>query len=185
MERKIIINKHTPYISLAISLVIVIAGVACFYQFIKYKRIASNESSLRQRTEWTIYDDIRNVGRSITIDSVAVGCHFILRFDRTTCLPCIAKAEELLYDVFGKECLTRELCCIGEYGQVKPFKDILYIQSHEHITPMDEVYTPYFCVINDNGDVLFTLSLIPDMYDYNREILIKLKNTLTYTWTNF
>ena len=156
-----------------------LVNVGLLYQCVLLKRNAINDGSSRQHAEWTVYYGIKNVGQSVPMDSITAGHHFLLRYNSTTCLTCITKAEELLDDVFGKEYLAKELCCIGEYGQVKPSKDILFVQSHERLTPTDDVYTPYFCVINDNGDVLFTLSLIPNMYDYNREILIRLKKTLT------
>ena len=148
------------------------------YHCIQLKNDISNEMTLKQRAEWTTFYGIGNVGYSVSLDSAVRNHHLILRYDQTTCLPCIAKAEKLLDEVFGNEYLEKELCCIGEKGQVEPSKGISYLQSNERITPMDDVYTPYLCVINDNGDILFTLSLIPDMYDYNREILVRLKKTL-------
>ncbi len=171
-------NKHIPYILLVILLISIFAVVTLLCQCIKYKEDASKEAAQRQRAEWTICDDIRNVGESVSIDSVTKGRHLILRYDSQTCLPCIAKAEELLEEVFGREYLTKELCCIGAYGQVSPSLNVPEVQSSERITPMDDVYTPYFCVITDNGDILFTLSLIPDNYDYNRDILERLKRKL-------
>lgn len=155
-----------------------LANVGLLYQCFQYKVIASNEASLRQRAEWTISDGIRNVGVNVYQDSITTGHHLILRYDATTCLTCIAKAEALLVEVFGEEYLMRELCCIGEFGQVEPSKDIAFVQTHERVTPMDDVYTPYFCVVGDDGNVLFSLSLIPDNCDYNRKILVKLKKAL-------
>lgn len=170
-------KKAMPIIfCLLLTLCLIIAGF--LYHCNQLKGLISNEKSSRQCAEWTTFYGIGNVGQSISLDSIIQGHHLILRYDRTTCLPCIAKAEELLDEVFGKEFLGKELCCIGEKGQVKPSKGISYIQCHKKITPMDDVYTPYLCVINDNGDILFTLSLVPDMYDYNREILIRLKRAL-------
>ena len=168
-----------------LSIIFCLSPLLCFviavllYHCIQLKRSLSNETLIRQHAEWTTFYGIGNVGQSVSLDSITQNHHFILRYDQTTCLPCIAKAEELLDEVFGKEFLTKELCCIGDKGQIKPSKGIFYIQSNEKITPMDDVYTPYFCIINDKGDILFTLSLIPDMYNYNREILIRLKRALT------
>jgi hypothetical protein len=173
-----ITNKHIIYILLGILTISITVVVVLFCQCVKYKEDASKEAAQRQRAEWTINDAIRNVGESVSLDSIVIDRHLILRYDSEACLTCIAKAEELLEDVFGKEYLTKELCCIGAYGQVSPFHDILGIQSSERITPMDDVYTPYFCVITDNGDILFTLSLIPDNYDYNRNILLRLRKKL-------
>lgn len=170
--------KRVSYILLCIVLVLFFAVIGLLYLCVKYKKIALDETSSRQRAEWTIYDGISNIGESVSLDSIAIDHHMILRYDSQTCLTCIVKAEELLEEVFGKEYLTRELCCIGAYGQVEPPRDILGIQSEERITPMDDVYTPYFCHINENGDILFTLLLPPDNYDYNREILTRLKKHL-------
>lgn len=175
MERKKITSKQSGYILIGIIIILCIANAGLLLQSKRYKNIALKEESLRQRAEWTIRDEIKNVRETVSLDSVAKGHHLILRYDANTCLACITKAEELLEEVFGKEYLTRELCCIGAYGQVEPPRDILGIQSDERITPMDDVYTPYFCVINENGDVLFTLLLPPDNYDYNLEILTRLK----------
>ena len=178
MKGNIIKIKHVSYILLCISFVLFLAVIGLLYLCLKYKMIASDEMSSRQRAEWTIYDGIRNIGESVSLDSVAKGHHMILRYDSQTCLTCIAKAEKLLEEVFGREYLKKELCCIGAYGQVEPSDNILGFQSEERITPMDDVYTPYFCLINDNGEVLFTLTLYPDNYDYNWEILTRLKKHL-------
>lgn len=166
---------------ICVVLTLAIANACLLYQCFLLKRTASIERAQRQRAEWTIHDGIRNVGRSVSLDSIASGHHFILRYDLSTCLTCIVKAEDLLEEVFGMECLTKELCSIGEDGQVEPSKDILAIQCHERVTPTDDVYTPYFCVISDSGDILFTLLLSPGDYDYNREILTRLKKSLAGT----
>lgn len=174
-------NRLILFVLLCILFVLFMAVIGLLYLCAKYKTIALEETSSRQRAEWTIYDGIKNVGETVSLDSIAKGHHLILRYDSQTCLTCIAKAEELLNEVFGKEYLKKELCCIGEYGQVCPSDGILGIQSDKRITPMDDIYTPYFCVINDNGDVLFSLTLFPDNYDYNREILTRLKKRLLKT----
>ena len=171
-------KKVIPIIFCLLLTLCVVIGVL-LYQFISLRKTASNETTLRQQTEWTAFCGVKNVGQTVSLDSITAGRHFLLRYDSSTCLTCIVDAEELLDEVFGKDYLAKELCCIGDYGQVRPSKDILFVQSRERITPMDDVYTPYFCVINDNGDVLFTLSLVPDMCDYNRNLLLKLKKTLS------
>lgn len=165
-------------ISYIICLLLCVANVCLLYHCFQLKRIATKETSYRQHAELAVLCGIRNAGHSVSLDSIASGHHLILRYASTACLTCIAKAEELLDDVFGKEFLTKELCCIGGYGQVKPNKDFSYIQSDARMTPADDIYTPYICVVNDDGDILFTLSLIPDMYDYNRKILTRLKRSL-------
>ena len=174
-------NRLILFVLLCILFVLFMAVIGLLYLCAKYKTIALEETSSRQRAEWTIYDGIKNVGETVSLDSIAKGHHLILRYDSQTCLTCIAKAEELLNEVFGKEYLKKEVCCIGEYGQVGPSDGILGIQSDKRITPMDDIYTPYFCVINDNGDVLFSLTLFPDNYDYNRDILTRLKKRLLKT----
>ena len=165
-------------ISNVLLLIILVFNIGLAYQYIRLKWIASNSDSLLQHAEWTTFFCIGNVGHSVSLDSAATGHHLLLRYNTQTCLTCITKAEELLLDVFGKEYLMKELCCVGEFGQVKADKDFLYIQSDAHISPADDVYTPYISIINDSGDILFTLSLIPDMYDYNRKILLKLKKSM-------
>lgn len=166
------------YILIAIIIILCIVNAGLLLQCRRYMEIVSEEETLRERADWTIRDQIKNVRETVSLDSVAKGRHLVLRYNANTCLACITKAEELLEEVFGKEFLTRELCCIGAHGQVEPPRYILGIQSEERITAMDDVYTPYFCVINENGDVLFTLLLPPDNYDYNLEILTRLRKHL-------
>lgn len=172
--------KKITLLSVCSLLTILITFGGMQYQYIRLKKIATKETSLRQHSEWTTFYGINNIGKSVPSDIARTGRNFLLRYDSSTCLTCITKAEELLYEVFGEEYLTKELCCIGVPGQVKPPKNIHFVQSQERITPTDDIYTPYLCIINDNGNVLFTLSLIPDMYNYNRAILLRLKKV----WIN-
>lgn len=174
-------TKKSTLFLIGILLILSIINFILLFQCVQFKKIASSETLLRHHAEWIINDGIRNVGKSIRLDSVPINRHLILRYNVTTCLPCLVEAEELLEEVFGRDFLMKELCGIGEIGQSNLSMDYLTIQSEKKITPMDDVYTPYFCVVNDNGDVLFTLSLIPDNYDYNREILIRLKKALEET----
>ena len=170
-------NKKT-LIFLCFSLFLCVANACLLYKNFKLKGIVTNEVTLRQNAEWTIIFGIGNVGQSVSLDSVTMNCHLFLRYDETTCLTCIAKAEKLLDEVFGKEYLLKELCCVGQDGQVEPTKGIRFIKYDKQFTEADNIYTPYLCIVNDNGEILYTLSLIPDMYDYNREILKRLRKVL-------
>lgn len=160
------------------SLFIINAGL--LYQSEKFKDKALDELSLRQMVEWRLFDGIRNVGKKITLDSIACGHHFILRHDITTCMVCLVEAEALLEDVFGKDRIMEELCLIGVDGCHTQFDKIMSTTFYNStLTPMDDIYTPYFCYVNDNGEILFSLTLQPENYEYNRAILQRLKKAIS------
>lgn len=171
--------KMAKYIPMGLIFVLCGMNVGLLYQSRELNNVASNEYLLRQRAEWTISDGIKNIGTKVPIDSVSKGHHFILRYDITTCSSCLIEAEALLENVFGREMVTKELCVVGVKDIPSYLDTRISSVAHDSIlTPMDEVYSPYFCYVNDLGEVLFSLTMQPENYDYNREILLKLKRVL-------
>lgn len=155
-----------------------ILNMALLYQCGQLRRIVSKEQASRQRTEWVFYDGIKNVGKTIPLDSISAGHHFVLRYDATSCITCVLEAEALLESVFGRETILEELCLIGVPEVPSPFANCKATTYEGCLTPLDEVYSPYFCYINNNGEVVFSLTLQPDNYDYNYKILHRLKRAL-------
>ena len=171
--------RKTSLILLWLLLILFIINVGLIYQTTQFKDIASNELSSRQRAEWAINDGIKNIGKTLPIDSIPQGHHFILRYDMTSCMSCVLEAEALLENVFGRDSLFREMFVVGVEGpKLQIPKQISTITYNEILTPMDEIYTPYFCYINDQGQILFSLALQPREYDFNRDILMRLKKEL-------
>ena len=172
------INK---IIVLSALIALLILNIFILLQNEQLSKYAILENKKRQTYEYIIKDGICNIGKRVDIDSLLRKKHFILRYDSTACMTCVNEAEILLENVFGTELLKQELCVVGVEEVRDPFGHKFPIYNKKWVTPMDNMYTPYFCVINDKGDVLFTLILMPDNYDYNREILVKLKKVLTET----
>lgn len=171
--------KINKFIFIGSILLLFTLNVGILHQGKKLKDKTLEELYSRQRTEWCLFDGIRNIGKDIPLDSISYGHHFILRYDMTTCMPCLIEAEALLENVFGRNWIMEELCIIGVEGFHTPFDRLISTTLYNSIlTPMDDIYTPYFCFVNDNGEILFSLALQPENYEFNREILLRLKNTL-------
>lgn len=159
-------------------LTLLLANLGLLYQCYRFNDIALKESYAKQRAEWMIYDGIKNIGSRLPLDTITKGHHLILRYDLATCLTCLVEAEDLLEDVFGADYLKKELCTIGDNELRKMFKNSSLSHNEIRLTPMDDIYMPYFCIINDNGDVLYTLAMNPQNYDYNKEFLNRVKKNL-------
>lgn len=153
-------------------------NMVLLYQCGQLRRFVSKEQLSRQRTEWTFYDGIKNIGKTIPLDSISAGHHFILRYDVTSCMTCVLDAEALLESVFGRDKILEELCLIGVPEVPSPFANCKATTYEGCLTPLDEIYSPYFCYINNNGEVVFSLTLQPDNYDYNYHILQRLRKAL-------
>mgnify|MGYP004450930645 CR=1 FL=1 len=172
--------KISKLIFIGLIALTVVLNASILHQSMELKNKILCETSSRQRAEWCLFDGIKNVGNSIPLDSISYGHHFILRYDMTTCMPCLIEAEVLLENGFGKDRLMKELCLIGVDGCHTQFDGIISTTSYDSIlSPMDGIYSPYFCYVSDNGDVLFSLTMQPENYDYNMGILFRLKDAIT------
>lgn len=156
--------------------VIFILNLFLLYQRKRLSSYASSENLKRLQNEWTINDNFKCIGSLVPHDSLSSGRHLIMRYDLTSCMNCVLEAEALLENVFGLSFLQKELSIFGVKGTSNPFgRTFPYIEHMEILSPMDGIYTPNFCLVNDNREIIFCITLRPEDYEYNRNLLLRLK----------
>lgn len=159
---------------------LILLNGSLIYQCYKYKSNIIEERSLRYKLELTLSDAIQTLGSTLPLDSISRKHHLIIRFNDTTCLSCVIDAEALLENVFGREFVLKELCIVGSEENSSPLlEEISETNYADDLTPLDHLYTPYLCIVNDQGDVLFSIILPPDNYQYNRGLLSQIKDNLS------
>ena len=169
--------KYFMYFLFGIALLII--NLIVFFRIKWLRTIIEEEKEKRMEREWTMSDALSSVGSKIHANSMPTGRHIILRYDMTSCMPCVNDAEALLEDVFGRDFLLKELILVGMEGIESQFSSVFpLVNMQDAFLPTDSIYTPYVCFINDDGWILFSLTLQPEKYDYNKQVLSKIKKSL-------
>ena len=114
----------------------------------------------------------------VPTDSLYPSVQMYLRYGIESCGKCVYDAEALLEDVFGREYITKKLCIVNPRNESIFPSNYKFIKYEGLFTPMDSVYSPYFCLIDKYGKVSFILDLHPEDYDNNRTILLYLRKRL-------
>ena len=118
--------------------------------------------------------EVGNINSKTTLKLCGNSKTIVLRYNENSCSQCVYEAEALVESVFEKSFLV-----LSPSGSRIKFPSITTIEYDSLFLPYDTIYTPYVCLLNNNGKAIFTLNLNPRDYDYNREILLSLKKAMS------
>ena len=158
--------------------ILIVTNCGLLYQIRTSSGMMSNSLSAHYRDMKVINNYVESVGDRIPTDSLPPDTKLCLRYGQNACGQCVFDALALMESVFGKDSIISTLCIVGQGKSDLIGRPYTTIEYNGTFTSMDNVYTPYLCVLDSCGHVLFTLDLNPDFYEKNRKILFKLKEKL-------